>query len=320
MKSLLRSCHSILTLLIIWAVLGASPVSAQNIPVAILDFEANGISQTEVIALTDRLRNELFRLGEFEVVERGLMEDILAEQDFQMSGCTSNECLVEVGRLIGAQQVIGGRISKIGTMFTVSARMVAVETGKVLAVSDYDLRGGLEEMLTTGMAQVAMIIVGGEEVDLSEGPITEVVETGAESKPESHSQVISAPNPVSDQAIRTWSVSAGLGSSRCANLVAVTKDFIIWRGFSFFISAGYGPQMIGAGFSYQNNYHQGGFTASASFGTSPDQMAAYVLVGRRWVLRPRLFLFTGLGLLGSPLHGETVTTEALPVISVETRL
>ncbi len=133
---------------------------AKAIPIAILDFEANGISQTEAIALTDRLRNELFRLGQFEVVERGLMEDILLEQDFQLTGCTTNDCLVEVGRLIGARQVVGGRISKLGAMFTVSARVVDVETGKVLGVSDYDLRGGLEEMLTVGMKQVAHGLAG----------------------------------------------------------------------------------------------------------------------------------------------------------------
>ncbi|MCH8025111.1 MAG: hypothetical protein IIB43_10455, partial [Candidatus Marinimicrobia bacterium] len=61
--------------------LQATALPAQPIPIAILDFEANGISQTEAIALTDRLRNELFRLGQFEVVERGLMEEILLEQD-----------------------------------------------------------------------------------------------------------------------------------------------------------------------------------------------------------------------------------------------
>ena len=132
---------------------------SQNIPIAILDFEASGISQTEAITLTDRLRNELFRLGKFDVVERGLMEGILHEQDFQMLGCTSNDCLVEVGRLVGARQVVGGRISKIGGMFTVSARVVDVETGKVLGVSDYDLRGGLDEMLIVGMKQVAQNII-----------------------------------------------------------------------------------------------------------------------------------------------------------------
>jgi len=136
---------------------------AQAIPIAVVEFEANGIPQTEAIALTDRLRNELFRLGAFEVVERDMMGNILREQDFQMAGCTSNECLVEVGQLLGARQVIGGRISRVGTIFTVSARVVDVQTGKLLGVSDFDLRGGLEEMLTSGMKQVAVMLAGGED-------------------------------------------------------------------------------------------------------------------------------------------------------------
>ncbi|MQY73020.1 MAG: hypothetical protein GH142_05050 [Dehalococcoidia bacterium] len=48
------------------------------------------MSQTEVAALSDRLRNELFRLEVFQVVERGMMETILTEQDFQLTGCISN--------------------------------------------------------------------------------------------------------------------------------------------------------------------------------------------------------------------------------------
>ncbi len=131
---------------------------SQAIPIAVVEFEGNGISQTEAIALTDRLRNELFRLGVFEVVERGMMETILTEQDFQLTGCTSNECLIEVGQLLGARQVVGGRISRVGAMFTVSARVVDVQTGKLLGVSDYDLRGGLEEILTDGMKQVAVML------------------------------------------------------------------------------------------------------------------------------------------------------------------
>lgn len=110
--------------------LQTTTLPAQAIPIAILDFDGFGISQTEAIALTNRLRNELFRLGRFEVVDRGMMENILSEQDFQQTGCTSNDCLVEVGRLLGARQMVGGR-------------------------SDFDLRGELDDLLTRGMAQVA---------------------------------------------------------------------------------------------------------------------------------------------------------------------
>ncbi|UCH09098.1 MAG: DUF2380 domain-containing protein [Fidelibacterota bacterium] len=135
---------------------------AQTVPIAVLDFDGFGISETEAVALSNRLRNELFRLGTFEVVDRGMMESILAEQDFQMTGCTSNDCLVQVGQLLGAQQMVGGSVSKVGGTFTVSARLVDVETGRVIGVSDFDLRGELDDMLTRGMEQVAIMLSDAE--------------------------------------------------------------------------------------------------------------------------------------------------------------
>jgi TolB-like protein len=144
----------------ILALLGllVTSAAAQQTTLAVIDLEGIGVSQSEAVALSNRLRNELFRIGSFTVVERGLMEEILGEQDFQQTGCTSNECLVELGRILGVEQMVGGTISRVGTIFSVSARLIAVETGEVLNVSDYDLGGGLEEMLTTGMQQVALVL------------------------------------------------------------------------------------------------------------------------------------------------------------------
>lgn len=61
-----------------------------QVPTAVIDFEGKGISQTEASALTDRLRGELFKIG-FQVMERGLMEEILTEQGFQQTGFTSEK-------------------------------------------------------------------------------------------------------------------------------------------------------------------------------------------------------------------------------------
>ena len=150
-------------LLLVGAVIfQVSFLPAQAIPIAVMDFDGFGISQMEAIALSNRLRNELFRLGTFDVVDRGMMENILTEQDFQMVGCTSNECLVEVGQLLGAKQMMGGSISKVGNTFSVSARLVDVETGRLLAVSDYDLKAEIDDMLTTGMRIVALMLSGDE--------------------------------------------------------------------------------------------------------------------------------------------------------------
>ncbi|MEE9464335.1 MAG: DUF2380 domain-containing protein [Candidatus Neomarinimicrobiota bacterium] len=147
--------------------LGFIHLHAQQTAIAVLDFDGYGISDAEAIALSNRLRNELFRLGRFEVVDRGMMETILNEQDFQQLGCTSNDCLVEVGKMVGASQMVGGSISKVGGTFTVSARLVDVETGKVLGVSDFDIKGELDDLLTRGMAQVAAMLSMGEgEIEL----------------------------------------------------------------------------------------------------------------------------------------------------------
>lgn len=128
--------------------------------IAVVDFSGYGISQTEVFALTNRLRNELHRTGVFSVIERELMEEILVEQSFQQSGCTSNECLVEIGRLVNVNQIVGGSYSKIGDVFTVSARIVDVETGRVVKVYDFDYEGDISELLTTGMYKVARELSG----------------------------------------------------------------------------------------------------------------------------------------------------------------
>ncbi len=131
-------------------------ITRAQIPIAVVEFDGKNISQEEASVLTNRLRNELFRIGEFQVLERELMEQILSEQDFQLSGCTSNECLIEVGRLVGVRQMLGGSIGRVGNVFTVSARVVDVSTGQLLHVADYDYRGEIGELLTTGMREVAV--------------------------------------------------------------------------------------------------------------------------------------------------------------------
>ena len=45
------------------------------------------------------------------MMERGLMDEILTEQGFQQTGCASDECIVEMGKLVGVKQIIGGSIN-----------------------------------------------------------------------------------------------------------------------------------------------------------------------------------------------------------------
>jgi TolB-like protein len=124
--------------------------------IAIFDLSGNNVTLGVCKALTERLRTELFNSRYFKVIERGMMEEILNEQGFQQTGCTSDECIVEVGRLIGVEQIVGGSISKVGRTYSVSARIVSVETGKILKTATYDFKGEIDGLLTTGMKKVAV--------------------------------------------------------------------------------------------------------------------------------------------------------------------
>ncbi len=131
-----------------------------QIPVAVIDFNANGVPKDEVKALTDRFRNEMFNFGEYEMMERSFMEQILDEQGFQLSGCASDECVIEAGKLIGVEQMIGGSIGKIGNTYTVSVRIINVESGKIVNTASYDYEGQIDGLLRKGMREVAAILSG----------------------------------------------------------------------------------------------------------------------------------------------------------------
>ena len=140
-------------LLVFLHILPSIPFAQQTETVAVIEFEGNGVSDFEVTALTDRFRDELVKLGSGTVVERGKMEEVLKEQAFQQTGCTSSECAVEVGKLLSVQKIIVGSISKVGNVFSVSCRLVSVETGEILKVTNFDYDGEIGDLLKFGMKE-----------------------------------------------------------------------------------------------------------------------------------------------------------------------
>ncbi len=130
--------------------------------IAILDFEGIGVSTQEARVLTNRLGTHMVQLGRYQVIERGQMEQILQEQDFQLTGCTSNECAVEIGQLIGARQMLAGSFGKLGTVYTIDMRIIDVVTGRITRTTSYDIEGSISRLLTEGLAEAVRRIAGVE--------------------------------------------------------------------------------------------------------------------------------------------------------------
>ncbi|NOZ04393.1 MAG: hypothetical protein GXO92_07295 [FCB group bacterium] len=116
--------------------------------VAVLDFEGRGISQMEAQTLTDRLSSELANTNAVILVERNQMTEILEEQGFQQSGCTTSECAAEVGALLGVQNMISGSFGKIGNSYTIDAKMFSVETGALVKTVSKTYRGEVDGLIT----------------------------------------------------------------------------------------------------------------------------------------------------------------------------
>ena len=135
----------------------------KNETIAVFDFIGNDINSNTARTLSDRLRIELVKYNFINVLERSRIDAILEEQAIQMSGCV-DECLVEVGKLLGATSIITGSIGKVGDYYTINARKINATTGKLENAFGYDSKLGIESLLVNGMNEVAYQIVYGEKL------------------------------------------------------------------------------------------------------------------------------------------------------------
>ena len=135
-------------------------VFAQDITIAVFDLENNGLKDSEISILTERLQSELVKVGGYTVVERKKIEKVFEEQKFQMSGCVE-ECLIEIGMLLGAKEIVIGSAGRFGSTYTISARLVNATSGEMIRSSDFDSEGGIEQLLTEGMKEVALRLITG---------------------------------------------------------------------------------------------------------------------------------------------------------------
>lgn len=128
---------------------------------AVLDLDvSSGIPDYAKVSLSDLLREQLWKTGRFRVVDRNNMERIMKEQGFQLADCTSKECAVQVGRLLGVQKMVTGNISMLGKTYILSAQMTDVETGEIVRMASDRCSGCELDQLLTSIDEVAKEMAG----------------------------------------------------------------------------------------------------------------------------------------------------------------
>ncbi|NOZ04721.1 MAG: hypothetical protein GXO92_09025 [FCB group bacterium] len=132
---------------------------AEKLPIAVLTLEGKGVSPNEAEILTERLRSALVQNGRYQVVERSQMEAVLEEQGFQQTGCTTNECLVQAGLILGVVQMVGGTVGRLGNSYTIDIRLFDVESTQIVKAVSRNYQGEIDQLLNI-MPEIAEQLAG----------------------------------------------------------------------------------------------------------------------------------------------------------------
>jgi len=124
--------------------------AAFSVPqVAVLNtLMAPGLDPTVSVPVTDKIIEEMVNSGNFTVLDRANVEQILQEKEFQLSsGIVRNEEVRQAGEYLGADFVIVANASRVGSTYVMSARMIDVVTGEIALQYSSEKQGKIDVLL-----------------------------------------------------------------------------------------------------------------------------------------------------------------------------
>ena len=128
------------------------PLKAQLV-ISILDFEGEGLSKNILRASYKKLEAKLFETRRFTITAKDIRDDILKEAEFQYSGQCADDCLVELGKQLGADYLVGGEIIDLIDSYQLNISITDIEEGTLFSTvetmtghSTTDILNGIEEL------------------------------------------------------------------------------------------------------------------------------------------------------------------------------
>lgn len=123
-------------------IVAVKPEERLNIAVAELD--GKNVSSMDAAIVSDFIRTEFVKTRTFNVLDRQNMEKILEEQSFQLSGCTTEECAVQMGKILNVQYIAVGSFSKFLETYYINVSFIDVETGRIVGAESAECASGRE--------------------------------------------------------------------------------------------------------------------------------------------------------------------------------
>jgi len=103
--------------------------------------------------LSEELITRLFLTDKFYVVERSLLNKILEEHKFNLSGLVDENTIKELGKLLGVDAIASGSITDLGDYVKVNARLISTETGSVFSAAAVKIKK--DQTVTTLLGKIS---------------------------------------------------------------------------------------------------------------------------------------------------------------------
>ncbi|WP_457575951.1 FlgO family outer membrane protein [Desulfomarina sp.] len=128
--------------------------------IAVLDFEVHGkafYTQDMGAIVSEWFITTLVKDGRFDVVERAMLQKILAEQKLGATGLIAEDSASRIGKILGVKIIITGSILHLTGNIEVNSRIINVENGSIIAAEN--IRCGSESELQTKIKRLTARIV-----------------------------------------------------------------------------------------------------------------------------------------------------------------
>jgi curli biogenesis system outer membrane secretion channel CsgG len=89
--------------------------------------------------LSEELSTRIINSRKTQVVERRLLQRVLAEQEMGASNLVDDETAARIGKLLGADTLCTGTLTDLGSAIKVNARLINAETAEVYGAASVDL-------------------------------------------------------------------------------------------------------------------------------------------------------------------------------------
>ena len=118
--------------------------------VVVLNFSSKWPELSDYII--EELIGYIVNEGTLTVVDRSNLEVIRKEMDFQLSGEVSDETAQSIGKKLGAQTIISGAMTAIGSTYRLRIRAISVETAQIQGMQNVDVAQDSRSAALTGTA------------------------------------------------------------------------------------------------------------------------------------------------------------------------